>query len=88
MKTPKINFKNRDNRRDKRVKNSYPENPQGDFHLLMSQFDNSTGDYNYLVFDFLNNHVPECREKFQKFLQDWLNDLYEENEFDNISDEI
>jgi len=78
-KNPKINFKNRNSRRDKRCKNVYPNSLQGDFALVMdvmdNTVDNSMGDYNHLVFDFINAYVPDCRKKFQKFLQDWTNNL-------------
>lgn len=75
----KINFNNRNSKRDKRCKNVYPNNIQGDYALVMDNVvDNSTGDYNYLVFDFIEAHVPDCRKKFQKFLQDWA----VENEID------
>ena len=75
-KNPKINFKNRNSRRDKRRKNVYPDNIQGDFALVMDNVvDNSMGDNNYLVFNFIESHVPNCRKKFQKFLQDWTNSL-------------
>ena len=71
-KDPKINFKNRDSRKDKRRKNVFEQSLQGDFDLVMSHFDNSMGDYNGLLFDFIKQHVPQARQKFQKFLQNWV----------------
>lgn len=70
----KIDFKNRNSRKDRRRKNVFEETIQGDFDLVMdSYFDNSTGDYNHLWGDFINSlGDPNIREKFQKFLQDYM----------------
>jgi len=74
-KAPKINFNNRNSRNDKRKKNVFEQSLQGDFALLMSRFDNSMGDYNHLLFDFIEKQVPHARKKFQRFLQTWLTNL-------------
>ena len=70
----KIDFTNRNSRKDKRKKKTFKETIQGDFDLVMdSYFDNSTGDYNHLWGDFINSlGDPNIREKFQKFLQDYI----------------
>jgi hypothetical protein len=80
-KYPKINFKNRASRYDKRRKNFFSDDIQGDFDLVMSSVvDNSTGNFNHLWGDFINTlGNPEVvREQFQTFLQKWLDDVYQE----------
>ena len=78
---PKINFKNRNSRKDKRKKNFFKDSIQGDFHLLTDCcFDNSTGDLNYLWSDFINtlDNPKVIRKKFQKFLQNFLDKIMED----------
>jgi len=88
-KTPKINFKNRDSRNDKRRKNVFEQSLQGDFALLMSHFDNSMGDYNHLLFDFIERQVPNARQKFQRFLQSWLqNEIYADSTWEHTPKEL
>lgn len=73
----KIDFKNRNNRKDKRKKNVFEETIQGDFHLVMDTFfDNSTGNYNHLWGDFINtlDNPKVVRKKFQKFLQKFFDE--------------
>jgi hypothetical protein len=80
-KFPRINFKNRDSRNDKRRKNVFSDDIQGDFDLVMSSVvDNSTGNFNHLWGDFINTlGGPEVmREQFQTFLQKWLDGVYQE----------
>lgn len=87
----KINFKNRNSRQDKRRKNIYEENIQGDFALVMdSCFDNSTGDYNHLWSDFINtlDDPKVVRKKFQKFLQEYLNKSVADHEESWLPKEI
>jgi hypothetical protein len=80
-KLPKINFKNRNSRNDKRRKNVFSDDIQGDFDLVMSSVvDNSTGDFNHLWGDFINTlgGPKVMRKQFQAFLQKWLNNFYQD----------
>lgn len=85
MSLPKIDFNNRNSRRDKRQKNVFKETIQGDFFLVMdSCFDNSTGDFNHLWGDFINTlGDPEVmRKKFQEFLQKQLDEVMADTDED------
>lgn len=88
---PKINFKNRNSRKDKRRKNVFDETIQGDFNLAMDCcFDNSTGDYNHLWSEFINTlgEPKVMRKKFQKFLQNYLDEIMKDTDEDRFPKEI
>lgn len=64
----KIDFNNRTDRVNKRCKYGYPDSVHGDFMLFIDELglDNSTGDYNFLPFAFIEGNGQ--REEFKKFL--------------------
>lgn len=84
MAKTKIDWKNRNSRKDKRRKNMFKETISGDWDLVMDfhglrLFDNSMGRYNHLLIDFIEtlDDPKVLRKKFQKFLQKYIEDVLE-----------
>lgn len=74
-----INFKNRCSRKDKRKRNFYSDDVMGDFCLAIDEMklDNSTGDFNHLFSDFIEEKGTR-RLEFRDFLQKFFDELQAE----------